>query len=147
MAQIETPPEGFSVIPGRGKEQAQKALQAADEAGVSQYEVKTRPDGYLVPDAVADKYHELFDEENAAAAAESNAEESAEPAPESGQETQAIDVVEGEAAEPAEEEVKPPAGNASQDAWAEYAATQPGYEAADADLSRDELRAKYGPQK
>jgi hypothetical protein len=141
MAQIETPPEGYSVIPGRSVEQAKKALQAADEAGVSQYEVKTRPDGYLVPDAVADKYHELFDEENAAAAEASSTEETAEPepVPEAGPE-EATE-------EPAEEAPSAPPGNASQDAWAEYAKTQPGYVDADADLSRDELRAKYGPQK
>ena len=45
-------PEGYGIIAGRSKENAQKALAAADAAKVDQLLVRTVAEGYLVPEAV-----------------------------------------------------------------------------------------------
>lgn len=50
-------PDGFGIIAGRGRENAQKALAAAEAAGVDVSEVRTVAEGYLVPDAVIKKFH------------------------------------------------------------------------------------------
>jgi hypothetical protein len=51
-------PEGFGIIAGRSRVNAQAALDAADTAGVARSQVKAVPEGYLVPDAVLDAWHE-----------------------------------------------------------------------------------------
>lgn len=45
-------PEGYGIIAGRSKDNAQKALAAADAAKVDQLLVRTVAEGYLVPEAV-----------------------------------------------------------------------------------------------
>jgi len=50
-------PEGFGIIAGRSRVNAQAALDAADTAGVARSLVKAVPEGYLVPDAVLAVFH------------------------------------------------------------------------------------------
>jgi cell division septation protein DedD len=45
-------PEGFGIIAGRGKENAQKAIAAAIAANVDPVVVRTVAEGYLVPEKV-----------------------------------------------------------------------------------------------
>lgn len=45
-------PEGFGIIAGRGKENAQKAIAAAIAAKVDPVVVRTVAEGYLVPEKV-----------------------------------------------------------------------------------------------
>ena len=54
-------PEGYGVIAGRSRANAQAALEAAKTAGVEASEVKAVAGGYLVPDAVLDAFHEAID--------------------------------------------------------------------------------------
>jgi hypothetical protein len=54
-------PEGYGIIAGRSTKNAQAALAAAATAGVDPTEVKAVRDGYLVPDAVLDAFHEAID--------------------------------------------------------------------------------------
>jgi hypothetical protein len=49
-------PEGYALIEGRSRANAQAALEAADRAGVDQARVRAVDEGYLVPVAVADAY-------------------------------------------------------------------------------------------
>ena len=49
-------PEGYALIEGRSRANAQAALEAADRAGVDQARVRAVDEGYLVPMAVADAY-------------------------------------------------------------------------------------------
>lgn len=59
------------------------------------------------------------------------------------EQTDSTDELEGEQ----EAEVEYPAGNASTAAWLTFAQSRPNYDAeTDAGLSRDDLRAKFGPQ-
>jgi hypothetical protein len=51
-------PEGYGIIAGRSRANAQAALDAAAKAGVDVSEVKAVSGGYLVPDAVLDAFHE-----------------------------------------------------------------------------------------
>jgi hypothetical protein len=51
-------PEGFGIIAGRSRKNAQSALDAAAQAGVDTAQVRAVPEGYLVPDAVLDAWHE-----------------------------------------------------------------------------------------
>jgi hypothetical protein len=50
-------PEGYGVIAGRSKANAQAALAAAVVAGVDPVKVLTTREGYLVPDAVLEAFH------------------------------------------------------------------------------------------
>lgn len=50
-------PKGFGIIAGRGRENALKALAAAEAAGLEPTVVQTVAEGYLVPDAVIKKFH------------------------------------------------------------------------------------------
>lgn len=50
-------PEGYGIIAGRSRQNAQAALDAAKVAGVESREVKAVKDGYLVPDAVLEAFH------------------------------------------------------------------------------------------
>jgi len=58
-------PEGFGIIAGRSRVNAQAALDAADAAGVPRSQVKAVKDGYLVPDAVLVAFHEASAEQAA----------------------------------------------------------------------------------
>lgn len=49
-------PEGYGLIPGRGTENARKALAAAEAAGVDPTLVRTVDDGYLAPLKVLDAF-------------------------------------------------------------------------------------------
>lgn len=49
-------PEGYGFVAGRSHERARALLDAADEAGVPQYQVRTTVDGYYAPEAVLDAY-------------------------------------------------------------------------------------------
>jgi hypothetical protein len=49
-------PDGYGLIPGRGRENARKVLAAAEAAGVESWLVRTVDDGYIAPLAVLDKY-------------------------------------------------------------------------------------------
>lgn len=151
-------PEGYGVIAGRGRENAVKALAAADAAGVDQTLVRTTPDGYLAPIAVI----EAFDAANAEStpetvekksgasevkteaelAAEQEAANAAAPATSDGTEQQS-----GVEETQAEEEVVYPKGNDSTETWLEFAATRPGFTEADRELSYADIKAKFGPQK
>jgi hypothetical protein len=51
-------PEGYGIIPGRGRDNARAALAAAEAAGYPADVVRTVADGYLVPNAVLDKFEE-----------------------------------------------------------------------------------------
>lgn len=51
-------PDGYGVIAGRSRRNAQAALDAAEKAGVDASEVVATTEGYLVPDAVLDAFHE-----------------------------------------------------------------------------------------
>ena len=50
-------PEGYGIIAGRSRSNAQAALDAAAQAKVDPTEVKAVPEGYLVPQAVLDAFH------------------------------------------------------------------------------------------
>jgi len=50
-------PEGYGIIAGRSRRNAQAALDAAAKAGVDPGVVVSVPEGYLVPDAVLDAFH------------------------------------------------------------------------------------------
>lgn len=147
-------PKGHSVIAGRGREIAQKALAAADAAGVDQYNVRTVPDGYLVPDAVAAAYNEAAGiEATETPEATPAAEVAAEAAP-TGDESTAENKVgdEGNPVVPetevtAAEEVDYPKGNDSKDTWLTFAEKRPGFTEADRELSYADIKAKFGPQK
>lgn len=54
-----TVPDGFGIIAGRGRENAQAAIAAAVAAGFEPEIVRTQKEGYLVPLKVLDKYEEL----------------------------------------------------------------------------------------
>jgi hypothetical protein len=54
-------PEGYGIIAGRSRKNAQAALDAAKAAGVEATEVKAVVGGYLVPDAVLAAFHEAID--------------------------------------------------------------------------------------
>lgn len=57
-------PDGYGIIAGRGKENAQAALAAALAAKVDPTRVLTVREGYLVPDAVIAAFHAAKDAEN-----------------------------------------------------------------------------------
>jgi hypothetical protein len=59
-------PDGYGIIAGRSRKNAQAALDAAKRAGVDASEVKAVPSGYQVPDAVLDAFHGAADTEVAA---------------------------------------------------------------------------------
>ena len=50
-------PDGYGIIAGRSRKNAQAALDAASAAGVDPGEVSAVAEGYLVPQAVLDAYH------------------------------------------------------------------------------------------
>lgn len=50
-------PEGYGIIAGRGRENAQAAIAAAIAAGLTPDVVRTVSEGYLVPDAVLVQFH------------------------------------------------------------------------------------------
>jgi stage V sporulation protein SpoVS len=50
-------PDGYGVIAGRSRKNAQAALEAADAAGVERSLVVAVNEGYLVPEAVLDAFH------------------------------------------------------------------------------------------
>lgn len=54
-----TVPDGYGIIAGRGRENAQAAIAAAVAAGFEPEIVRTQKEGYLVPLKVLDKYEEL----------------------------------------------------------------------------------------
>jgi hypothetical protein len=54
-------PEGFGIIAGRSRKNAQAALDAAKAAGVDPSEVKAVAGGYQVPDAVLAAFHEAIE--------------------------------------------------------------------------------------
>jgi len=54
-------PEGYGIIAGRSRKNAQAALAAAAAAGVDPAEVKAVTGGYQVPDAVLAAFHEAID--------------------------------------------------------------------------------------
>lgn len=49
-------PDGYGLIPGRGRENAQAALAAAEKAKVDPALVRTVADGFLVPEKVLKEY-------------------------------------------------------------------------------------------
>jgi hypothetical protein len=51
-------PDGFVLVPGRGRELALAVLAAAETAKVEPGLVRTTADGYLVPDNVAKAYED-----------------------------------------------------------------------------------------
>jgi outer membrane biosynthesis protein TonB len=53
-------PDGYALIPGRGREIASQALKAAERAKVPSSEVKTTTDGYVVPEKVAKEYEKAL---------------------------------------------------------------------------------------
>ena len=64
-------PEGYVLIPGRGRENAIAAIEATIAAGLDGNDVRTTADGYLIPKKAEAKY----------AAANKNSEPEAEPEP------------------------------------------------------------------
>lgn len=54
-------PEGYGIIAGRSRKNAQAALDAAKAAGVDPAEVKAVKEGYQVPDAVLAAFHTATD--------------------------------------------------------------------------------------
>ncbi len=66
-------PEGYGIIAGRSRTNAQAALDAAAAAGVDLTEVKAVPNGYLVPDAALAAYHEAAGTEPDAEAGDAEA--------------------------------------------------------------------------
>jgi hypothetical protein len=50
-------PDGYGIIAGRSRRTAQAALDAAARAGVDPQEVRSVPEGYVVPLAVIEAYH------------------------------------------------------------------------------------------
>ena len=84
-------PEGYGIIAGRGRENAQKALAAAEAAGVDALLVRTVAEGYLVPDAVLKEFHKAAKAEaepKKAPAKKAPAKPAPEPAQESGSEAE-----------------------------------------------------------
>jgi hypothetical protein len=116
-------PEGYGVIAGRSQENAQKALAAADAAGVDQSLILTVDEGYLAPLAVLDAY------DANAETVQNLDEDEPEESPEEGDEGPAY-----------------PAGNASKAVWSKWAAETQGYDPAE-DLSRAELIERYQGEK
>jgi hypothetical protein len=62
-------PEGYGIIAGRSRKNAQAALDAAAAAGVDPAEVKAVAGGYLVPGAVLTAFHAAAGVDTADAAA------------------------------------------------------------------------------
>jgi hypothetical protein len=62
-------PDGYGVIAGRSRRNAQAALDAAEAAGVGADQVVAVADGYLVPEAVLDAFHAAAGDEKTGAAA------------------------------------------------------------------------------
>jgi pyruvate/2-oxoglutarate dehydrogenase complex dihydrolipoamide acyltransferase (E2) component len=62
-------PDGYGIIAGRSRVNAQAALDAAKEAGVDPAEVKAVKEGYLVPEAVLEAFHAAAGVDTADAAA------------------------------------------------------------------------------
>jgi hypothetical protein len=73
-------PDGFVLVPGRGRELALAVLAAAETAKVEPGLVRTTADGYLVPDKVA-KAYEASLKKPAAKKADEPAEESTDTEP------------------------------------------------------------------
>jgi hypothetical protein len=59
-------PEGYGLIAGRSRANAQAALDAAKAAGVDPQEVAAVKEGYVVPLAVIDAYHGAGDVQQSA---------------------------------------------------------------------------------
>lgn len=122
-------------VAGRSRERAQALLAAADKIGADRTTVRAIQNGYNVPRAIAEEYlgEKLVDApaESAPEAPEAPAEEPTEDVPDGG------DDVEDEA-----EEVEKPRGNASLQAWVDFAVTQ-GYDPSRG-LTRNELVEEYG---
>ena len=163
-------PAGFGFVAGRGQDRARQVLDATKEAGFDPQTVLTRSGGYLAPleaidlineqDNVAanvdDKVADTKAEEEAAAKAKAEEEAAAEQAKADAEAAaakaaeEAAVVKDSNVAKFAEatDETKAaaaedkPAGNASTDAFAEWATKHFGYDAAEA-LSRAELIARY----
>jgi hypothetical protein len=114
-------PDGF--IAGRGKEKARTLLGLASELGFPVDVIRATNGGYYVPEEVVDAF---------------NGEPSVPPV---GQPEPVAP-----AGVPAAGVVEYPNGGASKAEWLAFAATLPNWEPADAELKRDELKAKYGPE-
>lgn len=104
----------------RSKENARRLLALADELGVDQTLIRTTAGGYLIPDEI----------EAALVAEAVEAQEAAETAPETEEITEVTEVTEEASSTPEDvHEAEPapaperPAGNASREAWATYAAS------------------------
>lgn len=61
-------PEGYGLIAGRSRSNAQAALAAAEKAGVDVHEVTATNEGYVVPLAVLDAYSAAAGDADAVAA-------------------------------------------------------------------------------
>ena len=154
-------PEGFALVPSRGRDTAIALLKAADDAGVDQTTVRTVFEGFLVPEAVIDHYtgdeledgevqrhgdepevgptgDEKFDADAEAAGITDGQGDAPSPG------TEARAVQEAGQQEAAPEPVKAPAKSASKGAWVDFAVSQ-GAEREEAEsATQADLIERYG---
>jgi hypothetical protein len=142
-------PEGQALIPGRSRDNARAALDAAEAAGLDpQVAVRTVQDGYLVPVAVLEHYKapEGADEPVTADAAAEDDGTGGEP----GEAIDGVNAGEVESTEGSEEVLQAPAKSASKGDWVAFAVEA----SADSDsplteeeaqaLTKDELIERFG---
>lgn len=167
-------PEGFAFVAGLTTHNARTLLAIAEKQKLNAGQILTTGSGFHVPTAVAEQFnkHETEYEEDerypdpfsleppVTDAGETWTENTVAPE----EQTLKVSTPFTEAAknppldstaqtgtssdtQPADEpqpESDEPAGNASQEAWSDYAKTLPTWEEADAELARNELKEKYG---
>jgi hypothetical protein len=128
-------------VAGRSRDRAQALLAAADKIGADRTRVRAIQNGYHVPREIAEEFlgKKLKDEKAPSAPEEQKAPEAPEEAPEE----PAADVPDGgDDVEDEAEEIEQPRGNASLQAWIDFAVTL-GYDPSRG-LTRNELVEEYG---
>jgi hypothetical protein len=131
-------PKGEALIPGRSRDNARAALDAAKAAGLEPYVVKTVQEGYLVPEAVVEHY------KAPEGSAEPEVAEADPDAPNGGEAGEAIDGENAGETQPTdpqetESELKAPAKSASKGDWVDYAVAAS--KDTDSPLSEEEANA------
>lgn len=157
-------PSGYGFVPGKSRAKAIKLLAIAEDKGFEPESIIASHSGYNVPVEVLDEFDRIIQEadeaiEETSTDEDPHGEQSAEggttephavseetPASEPNTfDTLAESEDQGyEPSTPDTSRIAEPKLNASHAKWLAYAKLRPGYEDADAELSRDELAAKFG---
>lgn len=153
-----------SEIKGHGRDQARRVLAAAMAAGLPASSVRTSQAGYLLPEEALEHYEQIaqMSDEEFEAARKVGVQEngivsyrlatdsdSVEPEGDADADGDGESKTDGESesgegdSESSEPELEFPKGNASQEAWENFAAEHFGYNPEEG-LSRNELVEKYG---